>query len=308
MNYVNLGIMCSFLMGLSLSNVEAMEPEGDVLSLSSSEERLLIGACTHYTPEPQKHYLNSSSQGYSQELFRQNTQGSQKFLSGSGPYSQGSSYDSQSSQGTLPCATTIYSFKILKEDIKRLVDKENIPPKNLCVILDFHGVWVNQQSHKLPLTLKEGIIEILDYLQEKKVPYLVATAWDNFNEVIRDGSDVIDLQKYCNVTPNQVAESKKYFLGPYKKTELEGYRNGNVVALRYPLTEEETQKEQAKEEHFYYEQKAFGPELVFPQNKITHLFFVDDSQYNFEVFRQDLPNTSGAPFENLYLYHLSKIF
>lgn len=299
MNYIKLSIMCSFLMGLSLPYAEAMEVE--VLSSSEEKPMFCTHATTHYTPPSQSQfYRSSSTQEYSQNT--------QNFLSGSGPYSQGSSYDSQSSQGTLPCAVPIYSTKPLKEQVERLIDKEGVNPENICVIFDFHGVIVEQERHKLPLTLKGDIIKTLEYLQTKKVPYLVATAWDNFNAVTKDGSAVLDLTKYFGVRSNQETKSEKYSLGPYKnKVELEGCRNGNFVALRYPLNEEEAQKERNKEEHYYYGQKAFSPELVFPEHKITHLFFVDDSQFNFETFRNDFDKISGKP-ANLYLYLLSKLF
>jgi hypothetical protein len=159
-------------------------------------------------------------------------------------------------------------------------------PEEVCVVLDFHGVIVEQEEHTPPLSLKGNIWHTLEYLQTQGVPTIVATAWDDFNAVIQEGIIPLKLEGFFGVDPHHTAVFERFPAG------VEGYRNGNVVALRDIGSEG------------YYRQKAFAAKVVFPDRFFKDVIFVDDSRGNLTIFQEDSQHMENPNCEEVILYHL----
>lgn len=215
-------------------------------------------------------------------------------------YSQSSYYSSSRSDSQDSRIKKIFSIEEIKNVVRDLREKGK-KGRNIIAILDFHGLVVNEEEHSAHLTLKDGIIEILEYFKKEKVLFLVATAWDNFNAVIQDGIVKLGLQDLFDVNPNHTAELEYFKLGS-NKTELkefniQGYRNGRVVALKYMWATHTP----------YFRQKAYAAELCYPEAEIHYMIFADDSKPNVEIFDEDsnhITQTRGENFQELILLHL----
>lgn len=174
-------------------------------------------------------------------------------------------------------STTIASLKSVEEKVSSL-RKQGIKSKNILVVWDFHGVVTVQKSHKDDLTLNNNILPVLDYLKKRKVPNIIATAWNNFNAVAR-GVTALGLAPYFDVEPDE-KPLEKVKLGQKSAIALEGYKNGKVVALRKP--DDFSQ---------YFRRKAFASEWCFPNRDFEHIIFVDDSRQNTDAFSKDFKKT-----------------
>lgn len=168
--------------------------------------------------------------------------------------------------------------------------REGVAPDKIVVVFDFHGVIVEQASHKQFLTLRKRVLETLQYLKNEGISTLIATAWDDFNEVIRDSNraifntalpdDPTTLREYFAVDPEGDAPLEKFSLGP-DAMELQGYKNGRIVALKYKDSKDP-----------YFRQKAFAVELIYPEKEFEYILFVDDSKDNHLIFADDYQDTS----------------
>lgn len=253
---ISLSVMLSLSMGIFLSPTEAM--------LHSSDETLGIEEGSQYFQYGHRH---------ENEIIR----------------------DSQNSQDSqLRQINQIYLIKEVEEKIRSLRNK-GVQPEEICVVLDFHGVIVEQEQHQPPLTLKGNIKEFLQYVKAERIPNLVATAWDRFDDVIKDGFKTLELQDFFDVNAENETSLNYHTLGP-NKTMLEGYQNGRVVALRSSWSIER-----------YFRRKALAIELIYPQHQFQYILFVDDSKDNLRIFEDDtslISHTRWKNFQDLFLYQL----
>lgn len=276
--FVQLSIICSLSIGLFLSSAAAMRS-----SLGSSGDGIEVEDRSQYSQ-----YSQLSRSHYGSPSDSQNHK-----------YSQYSQYSQDSQTGSF---IKITSLKTLVDKIKAL-RAQGVQAKDICVGFDFHGVLVKETEHQENLTLNEGTIDTLQFLEGEGILPFVATAWNIFDDVINDGfndnyedkSKNLGLQAFFDVTPGKT-ESKYYTLGPDKK-ELVGFKNGRVVSLKYAWSSD-----------VYYRRKAYAIDLIYPDYPFQYIFFVDDSESNLKFFQEDNNHISstrkGESFKEMYLYLL----
>src|SRR5436189_2930859 len=69
----------------------------------------------------------------------------------------------------------------------RLLRARGVQAEDIGIIIDFHGVITNEETHGANLTLKDNIKTFLQFLNDEQSPFVIATAWDDFNAVIKEG-------------------------------------------------------------------------------------------------------------------------
>lgn len=188
----------------------------------------------------------------------------------------------------------IYSIEDVTNKVHSLL-QEKVKPEEICIVFDYHGVIVEQETHTPPLHLKGAIKETLEDLREKKIPSLVATAWPNFDAVIQGSIVLLGLQGFFDVDPTYNSQLK-HFKVSNKEVKIIGYQNGRVFALK-----------DANSSGLYFRQKAYAVELAYPQNTFKYILFVDDSPVNLNIFLEDsfyIKSTENDCFTQLILYNL----
>jgi len=197
---------------------------------------------------------------------------------------------------------TIRSIDEVEKRI-RVLQGQGVKAEDIGVIIDFHGVVVNEECHQKTLSLKENSMKTLTYLWGENVPFVIATAWDDFNAVIQEGVEGLGLAKFLSVDPSQEAQLKDYALGANKSVPLKGYTNGKVIALKnaadFDISENENKDP-------YFRQKIFALEPSYPDKIFQYLFVVDDSSGNLNVIKKDYPRTIYYNHSNLILLHLQE--
>jgi hypothetical protein len=204
----------------------------------------------------------------------------------------------------------ISSIQEVGKKIRALRLEKKVEPHKICVVLDFHGVIVEEAVHQKNLTIKEDIIKLFQYMQKEGIPYIIATAWASwdpevkFNDVINEGIRALGLQDFFEVDPFHMAKMEELTLG-VKKTKFKVYRNGRVVAIKHANSYARSQCDNSEDK--YFRQKAYAIELCYPDNDIEYILFVDDSKDNLDIFKKDTNNitqTKSVNFQDFFLYHL----
>lgn len=199
--------------------------------------------------------------------------------------------------------TSIDTFEGLKESIsQRIALKNNKTPlqdASIALVLDFHGVIVKEKVQpNLPVgeeearnplvTLTEGAREFLEFLKAYQVPFVVATAWKPFDQVLDEVKklglvDLLDIQ-------NSDITSAVWTLGRNQKIKF--YQAGKLIALRY------TDDWLNIPGDPFYRQKIYGVEAYFSMGKsqeekteffssLSFIGVVDDSVDNLDIARND---------------------
>lgn len=173
-----------------------------------------------------------------------------------------------------------------------------IDAKNIGIILDCHGVVTEEDGHRPSHTLKGNIREALAYFQEERIAVVIATAWDNLDEVVQHAIVATGLGHFFDVIPDKKTELEDFAAGPGRTVKLKGHKNGNVVALKNATNFENTK---------YFRQKAFALEVIYPETIFTHIAGVDDDTNNLETFEmRDFPRTrQHSEGCSLKLFHLT---
>jgi hypothetical protein len=216
--------------------------------------------------------------------------------------------------------TSIDTFEGLKGYIsQRIALKNNKTPlqdASIALVLDFHGVIVKEKVHpnrpvgeeeaRAPLVnLEEGAREFLEFLKTYQIPFVVATAWRPFDQVLDEVKklglvDLLDIQT-SNIT------SAVWTLGRNQKIKF--YHAGKLIALRYTDDWLNTSGDP------FYRQKIYGVEAYFSMGKsqeekteffsnLSFIGVVDDSVDNLDIARNDF-NWSIHPQHGtqLVLFH-----
>ncbi|MBY0500675.1 MAG: hypothetical protein K2P93_01570 [Alphaproteobacteria bacterium] len=172
-----------------------------------------------------------------------------------------------------------------------------VDANNIGIILDCHGVITEEDGHRTSHTLKGNIREALAYFQEERIAVVVATAWDNLDEVVQHAIVPTGLGHFFGVIPDKKTELEDFAVGSGGAVKLKGYKNGNIVALKNAFNFENTQ---------YFRQKAFALEVIYPENIFTHIIGVDDDTNNLKIFEtRDFPRTrQHSVGASLTLFHL----
>lgn len=192
---------------------------------------------------------------------------------------------------------TIESVRSIKHRVHHL-RKQGVAPEEMVVVWDFHGVLTKQSTPGADINLNPDVIHVLQYLYERRIPQLIATAWKAPSKV---GQDLfhLKLNQYFDIKniEDDGIHLKKIHLGKNPRVALEGYKNGRLIALR-------------KRQDFgvYFPNKAFGVEWCYPQNEFKHILFIDDSIDNLRLFKSNFKKT--VHYEKnakLSLYHLKPL-
>ncbi|MBX9620532.1 MAG: hypothetical protein K2X28_00620 [Alphaproteobacteria bacterium] len=179
-------------------------------------------------------------------------------------------------------------------DHVRSLRSRGISGEKIGIILDCHGVITNEESHHTSHTLKDNILEALKYFHDEKVSVVVATAWDDLDAVVQYAIINLGLGDFFEVTPGKKTLLKYFSVGSEGNTQLEGHRNGKIVALRSIFSI-----------NHYFRQKAFALEVVYPGKVFTHIAGVDDDRYNLKIFEHNFLETRHYKDKcNLTLFHL----
>jgi hypothetical protein len=161
--------------------------------------------------------------------------------------------------------------------------KESKTPIRPVIIFDCHGVLTKETRQKRPLHLKEGSKETLEYCKQEAIPFVVATAWDDFNDV-QEGLIDVGLKDLLDIDPSYKAPLKTVALGYEKSVSLEGYKNGKLISLKY--ANQQDQK--------YFLQKMFAFEWNYPDEVFTHILAADDKEENLRTIEDDFPKSTHA--------------
>lgn len=117
--------------------------------------------------------------------------------------------ESRSVRPAAPRIVSMSSLKAIQNKIQGVLEAGLLPEK-LGVIIDFHGVIVREIFHNPPLSLNPEAKEFLAYLKRSKIPFVVATAWDNFDEVLRDGVLSLELAELLDVKDQEKIEEQEF--------------------------------------------------------------------------------------------------
>lgn len=197
----------------------------------------------------------------------------------------------------------LYAIPVEIESLDKVIEhvrflrSRGIRGEEIGIIFDCHGVITNEESHHDSHTLKGNILEALKYFREEEVSVVVATAWDDLDVVVQSAIINLGLGDFFDVIPGKKTVLENFSGGSEEKIQLEGRRNGKIVALRSPLLNSK-----------YFRQKAFALEIAYPGKVFSHIAGVDDDRYNLKVFESNFPYTrhhrEGC---NLTLFHLQAL-
>lgn len=205
---------------------------------------------------------------------------------------------------TLLCTSYISPLKLYATPVEiesldkvinyvRSLRSMGIDGEKIGIILDCHGVITKEEKHHVPHTLKGNILKALEYFRKEKVSVVIATAWDDLDVVVQYAIINLGLGDFFEVTPGKTP-LKNFSVGPEGKIQLEGYKNGKIVALRSVFLNSK-----------YFRQKAFALEVAYPGKVFSHIACVDDDSNNLKIFESDFPYTrhyhEGC---HLTLFHL----
>jgi len=198
----------------------------------------------------------------------------------------------------------IESFEEAQNIIKNL-RSQGVQSEDIAVILDFHGVMCEEEAHLPPLRPKQGAREFLSYLKEEEgIPFVCATAWDDFNQVVEEGIVALELSELFEVNPAQETLLETVFLGKKQSVSLKSYHNGKFAALKEIKDElDPSQKEP------WFRQKIFALEKIYPQKKFKYILAIDDGKNNLDIMQNDFPKTiysKDKHFKELILLYLQK--
>ncbi len=178
----------------------------------------------------------------------------------------------------------------------RSLRETGVKAEDIGIILDCHGVVTRETQHATPHTLKDNILEALNYFKEEGISVVIATAWNNLDDVVQNAIVELGLGHFFDVIPHQKSELEDFSVGYEGATKLRGYKNGRVVALKSAA-------------HFdsirYFRKKAFALEIVYPGRVFSHICGVDDDSYNLGIIEKDFPFTRHSSEGcSLTLFHL----
>ena len=176
---------------------------------------------------------------------------------------------------------TIESVRSIKHRVHHL-RKQGVAPEDIVVVWDFHGVLTKQATPEADMNLNPDVMHVLQYLHERNISQIIATAWRDPAKVGQD-LFLLKLDQYFDIKnmENDSIHLKKVHLGKKPPVALEGYKNGKLIALR-------------KRQDFgvYFPNKAFGIEWCYPQKEFKHIFFIDDNIDNLNIFKSDFKETT----------------
>lgn len=174
--------------------------------------------------------------------------------------------------------------------------KTGVDAKDIGVILDCHGVITNEIQHASSHTLKDNILKTLTYFKEEGISVVIATAWDSLDDVVQNAIVGLGLSHFFDVTPDQKSELEDFSVGCEGAVKLRGYKNGRVVALK-SVTNFDTIR--------YFRMKAFALEVAYPERVFTHIYGVDDDNFNLNVIEKTFFLTRHSSDGcSLTLFHL----
>ncbi|MDZ4322527.1 MAG: hypothetical protein U1A05_00335 [Alphaproteobacteria bacterium] len=178
----------------------------------------------------------------------------------------------------------------------RSLRETGIKAEDIGIILDCHGVVTRETQHATPHTLKDNILGALNYFKEEGISVVIATAWDNLDDVIQNAIVELGLGDFFDVVPYQKSELEDFSAGCEGATKLRGYKNGRVVALKSVTNFDSIR---------YFRKKAFALEIVYPGRGFSHICGVDDDNYNLNMIEKDFPSTRHSSEGcSLTLFHL----
>lgn len=200
--------------------------------------------------------------------------------------------------------------------------------RQVAVIWDFHGVVVEEESQppapqeklteeearKPLLTLRKGSVETFEILKSKGIPFVIATAWNEFkpvlDEVIKLGlAELLDIDTSL-ISQKDWSVLEDFSLGQDKEgkpLQFKGHRIGRLVSLKY-ATHFEDKDYETKNRH--YCQKIYALEAGCSEEEkrnlanLSHIFVVDDSELNLTIAEEDFPSSIHSKYETiLHLLH-----
>ncbi|MBX9621614.1 MAG: HAD family hydrolase [Alphaproteobacteria bacterium] len=164
----------------------------------------------------------------------------------------------------------------------RSLRKTGVKAKDIGIILDCHGVLTRETQHAPVHTLKDNILEALNYFKEEGISVVIATAWDNLDGVVQNAIVELGLGHFFDVIPDQKSELEDFSAGYEGAIKLRGYKNGRVVALKSVTDFDKIP---------YFRKKIYALEVVYPEKVFSHIYGVDDDSYNLSIIEEDFPST-----------------
>ncbi|MBX9786513.1 MAG: HAD family hydrolase [Alphaproteobacteria bacterium] len=179
----------------------------------------------------------------------------------------------------------------------RTLRETGVKAEDIGVILDCHGVVTKETQHATPHTLKDNILEALNYFKEEGISVVIATAWDNLDDVVQNAIVELGLGHFFDVTSHQKSELEDFSAGCEGAVKLRGYKNGRVVALK-SVTNFDTIR--------YFRMKAFALEIAYPGRVFSHICGVDDDICNLSIIEKTFSHTRHSSEGcSLTLFHLT---
>lgn len=164
----------------------------------------------------------------------------------------------------------------------RSLRETGIKAEDIGIILDCHGVVTREPQHATLHTLKDNILEALNYFKDEGISVVIATAWDSLDDVVQNAIVGLGLGHFFDVTPDQKSELEDFSVGCEGAVKLRGYKNGRVVALK-SVTNFDTIR--------YFRMKAFALEIAYPGRVFSHICGVDDDIRNLSIIEKTFSHT-----------------
>ncbi len=185
----------------------------------------------------------------------------------------------------------ITDIEVVEEKVRSLRNA-GVPAEDIAVILDFHGVVTPERKQEEKMTLNPAAVKFIKYLLVEKIQFVVGTAWIKFHQIEAE-VEKLGLSDLLDLDSKQNAKEVFYLLGKDSTSNIQGYVNGRVTALKYT------------ESKGWYRQKAFSLEAKFGPQKYKHVLFVDDDLGNHGQFEIDFMKTAVAESKpELLQFHL----
>jgi len=180
----------------------------------------------------------------------------------------------------------------------RMLREAGVKAEDICVVSDFHGVVVNQKFQEDFMTLKGEIKDHLQYLKGEKVAFVIATAWNKFDQVRKSSVIRYHLNDLLQIDQDATTELQKFKLGKDGEIHLKGYINGKLISLKYD-------KEDLEDS--FFRQKAYGPKIMYEKQTFKYIFYIDDDEGNLAIINKDLEHTNHSKDTQVTLFHLREL-
>lgn len=198
------------------------------------------------------------------------------------------------------------SLRDVDSKIKELIN-DGVAPKKILLVLDVDGTLTNSRDPNAHpeggLRPREHAVEFVTSMKNVGVRVVISSAWNVFSETL--------------IRLKQIGLGPVFDLDLYDESQLRNLTNEDLCTSDdlevegvkfYTCTFEEIASVRKDENEQYFRHKALAYKLVYPEiddEKMKHIFFVDDSATNIRIFKNDVNEYNLFRDTDVTLYQLS---